>query len=271
MPEKMQPLARTPVEISEHPLTDHVESISFQRIDQRFEFALFTLNSLAETTESFLGRFICSEVLNSLVLRVEAQQFAPNLARMFSQDFMPVEDSFSRLQRELLETNPEIFESFNRASNSSFAGQYPFWSPPFRDDMYQHNTQDPYYQGGAQDFVAQTNAEKLAAWGYTGEIPDEFLCYITSEIMTAPVVVYPQIPLGYGEAHDAGVVFADGITLDRGALERWLQSNPTDPRTRAPVNHGAQVIPNVALAARIQVFMDSINPENSANRSMIIR
>ena len=281
MPQKMQPLARTPVGISEHPLTDHSESISLQLIDPSVffpalvKFDVSAINSLLTgTSESHLHRLVCSEVLNDLVLQIEAQQSAMNLSRMSYQNFLPVEDGFSRLQREFRERNREIFESLNRASNSSFAGQHPFWPPPFRDDVYQHGTQDPHYQDGAQapqDVVAQTNTEKLAAWGYTGKIPDEFLCYITREIMTAPVVVYPQIPLDYGETHDAEVAFVDGITLDRSALERWRQSNPTDPRTRAPITHDAQVIANVDLAARIQAFMDSINPENPANRSLVIR
>lgn len=105
----------------------------------------------------------------------------------------------------------------------------------------------------------QTNAEKLVAWGYTGEIPEDFLCYVTGAIMTDPVVVYPRVPIGNGAA-DAEVEFAAGATLDRSALLEWLGSHHTDPRTRAPVDHVDQIVRNADLRQRIDAFMESVKP-----------
>ncbi len=260
MPQKMQPLARTPVGISESPLA-LPEDIRLLYISSELltrNIARFSSDADNRLREWEIG-WTCQLVLDGLIRRIELRQlFEPppvdtSLARigMPYQNFVPVEDVLSRMRREFRESH-------------NF-GQYFFAGNPFRyappPEAYRHDSAPR----------AQTNAEKLAEWGYLGEISSEFLCYVTGEIMTDPVVVYPQIPLGYGEASDARVAFAEGITLDRSALTEWRRHNSTDPRTRAPINHDAQVIANVALAARIEAFMDSINPENPANRSMVIR
>ena len=47
------------------------------------------------------------------------------------------------------------------------------------------------------------------------EVPDEYICSITSEIMTDPVTT------------------VDGFTYERYAIEKWLVDHDTSPKTGA--------------------------------------
>jgi hypothetical protein len=64
-------------------------------------------------------------------------------------------------------------------------------------------------------------------------IPNEFLCPITMEEMTDPVIG------------------SDGQTYERSAIMRALQSNPKSPMTREPMNVSS-LKPNFALKAAIE-------------------
>eukprot|EP00658_Telonema_sp_P-2_P060582 TRINITY_DN49470_c0_g1_i1.p1 TRINITY_DN49470_c0_g1~~TRINITY_DN49470_c0_g1_i1.p1 ORF type:complete len:829 (-),score=171.09 TRINITY_DN49470_c0_g1_i1:117-2603(-) len=65
------------------------------------------------------------------------------------------------------------------------------------------------------------------------DVPESFLCSITSEIMTDPVMD------------------PDGYTYERDSIAEWLDRNPTSPHTRAPLQAN-QLIPNRALREAIE-------------------
>ncbi|KAE9617710.1 hypothetical protein Lal_00018597 [Lupinus albus] len=72
-------------------------------------------------------------------------------------------------------------------------------------------------------------------------IPHEFLCPITLEIMTDPVIV------------------ASGQTYERESIERWFKSNHnTCPKTRQPLAH-LSLAPNYALKNLIAVWCENNN------------
>lgn len=64
------------------------------------------------------------------------------------------------------------------------------------------------------------------------QIPQEFLCPISMELMEDPVLC------------------ADGHTYDRVQITEWLKRSPTSPMTRQPLN--GTMHPNYALKASIQ-------------------
>jgi len=68
--------------------------------------------------------------------------------------------------------------------------------------------------------------------------PSAFICAITSEMMSDPVVT------------------CDGQTYERSAIERWLQDHQTSPRTNAWLDNKV-LIPNVALRQQIDDFCKS--------------
>merc|ERR1712194_359946 len=69
------------------------------------------------------------------------------------------------------------------------------------------------------------------------EIPDEFICPITSVLMEDPVFT------------------VDGLTYERSAIEQWLQHKVTSPMTGSPLA-STQLIPNVSLRGMIRKFTD---------------
>ena len=66
-------------------------------------------------------------------------------------------------------------------------------------------------------------------------MPVDFLCAITLEPMQDPVVC------------------ADGHSYERAAIEYWLTSHATSPKTGAVLDH-ANVVPNHALRSRIEAW-----------------
>ena len=75
------------------------------------------------------------------------------------------------------------------------------------------------------------------------EIPDEFYCPITFEIMKDPVIG------------------PDGHTYEKLAIQTWLQTNNTSPITRKPL-HTNSLIPNIALKNVIETFLKANNVSN---------
>ncbi|KHN29326.1 U-box domain-containing protein 15 [Glycine soja] len=72
-------------------------------------------------------------------------------------------------------------------------------------------------------------------------IPHEFLCPITLEIMTDPVIV------------------TSGQTYERESIEKWFQSNHnTCPKTRQPLEH-LSLAPNCALKSLIEEWCENNN------------
>lgn len=67
-------------------------------------------------------------------------------------------------------------------------------------------------------------------------IPEEFICPITHEVMQDPVIC------------------ADGKSYERAAIEAWLQTHDTSPSTNLPLEN-KQLTPNIALRATIGKFL----------------
>lgn len=65
------------------------------------------------------------------------------------------------------------------------------------------------------------------------EIPEQFKCPISMEIMTDPVIC------------------SDGITYERESILKWTERHTTSPMTRQQINKD-MLFPNIALKQLIQ-------------------
>ena len=74
------------------------------------------------------------------------------------------------------------------------------------------------------------------------KIRDEFLCPITYELMREPVVAM------------------DGHTYEKSAIDKWLKSNQTSPRSGEPMD--TIVIPNMNLKKLIQDIIHEVETSN---------
>ena len=75
-------------------------------------------------------------------------------------------------------------------------------------------------------------------------IRDEFLCPITYELMREPVVAM------------------DGHTYEKSAIEKWLKSNQTSPRSGEPMD--TITIPNMNLKKLIQDIINEVTIHSQA-------
>jgi hypothetical protein len=88
----------------------------------------------------------------------------------------------------------------------------------------------PVPQSSSSTWVEKVSNKKR---GRSAEVvPDEFLCPITLEIMTDPVVI------------------ASGNTFERDVISEWLENHDTDPITNAELEN-KKLIPNIALKKQI--------------------
>ena len=69
------------------------------------------------------------------------------------------------------------------------------------------------------------------------EVPDDFICPITAEIMTDPVST------------------SDGFTYERAAITEWLRTKDTSPKTGATLESKA-LIPNHMARSMIRAFKE---------------
>ena len=69
-------------------------------------------------------------------------------------------------------------------------------------------------------------------------MPDEYLCPITTEIMTDPVTTL------------------DGFTYERAAITEWLRTKDTSPKTGATLESKA-LIPNHLVRSMIRAFTEA--------------
>ena len=69
------------------------------------------------------------------------------------------------------------------------------------------------------------------------EVPDDFICPITSEIMTDPVST------------------VDGFTYERAAITEWLRTKDTSPKTGARLE-STMLFPNHSLRSVIRAFTE---------------
>ena len=84
-------------------------------------------------------------------------------------------------------------------------------------------------EGGGSGAAGPSAASEAA------EVPDEFICPITSEIMTDPVST------------------EDGFTYERAAITEWLRTKDTSPKTGATLESKA-LIPNLMARSMIRAF-----------------
>ena len=70
------------------------------------------------------------------------------------------------------------------------------------------------------------------------EVPDEYICPITSEIMTDPVST------------------SDGFTYERAAITEWLRTKDTSPKTGATLESKI-LIPNHLVRSMIRAFNEA--------------
>ena len=90
-------------------------------------------------------------------------------------------------------------------------------------------------EGGINGAAGPSEASKEA------EVPDDYMCSITAEIMTDPVCT------------------SDGFTYEREAITAWLRTNDTSPLTGAKLENKV-LIPNLSLRGMIRRFVAAQAP-----------
>ena len=78
------------------------------------------------------------------------------------------------------------------------------------------------------------------------EVPDDFICPITAEIMTDPVST------------------SDGFTYERAAITEWLRTKDTSPKTGAKLD-STTLIPNHSLRSMIRAFNEAGSVPSTAS------
>ena len=71
------------------------------------------------------------------------------------------------------------------------------------------------------------------------EVPDDFVCPITAEIMTDPVST------------------SDGFTYERAAITEWLRTKDTSPKTGAKLE-SKTLIPNHLVRSLLRAFAEKL-------------
>ena len=87
-------------------------------------------------------------------------------------------------------------------------------------------------EGGSSGAAGPSQASEAA------EVPDDYVCPITAEIMTDPVSTM------------------DGFTYEREAISAWLRTSDTSPSTGAKLE-SKMVIPNLSLRSMIRSFVEA--------------
>ena len=87
-------------------------------------------------------------------------------------------------------------------------------------------------EGGGNGAAVPSKASEVA------EVPDDFICPITSEIMTDPVST------------------SDGFTYERAAITEWLRTKDTSPKTGAKLE-STTLYPIHSLRSMIRAFTEA--------------
>ena len=87
-------------------------------------------------------------------------------------------------------------------------------------------------EGGGSGAAGPSGASVAA------EVPDEYICPITAEIMTDPVTTL------------------DGFTYERAAITEWLRTKDTSPKTGATLE-SKKLIPNHLVRGMIRAFNEA--------------
>jgi len=83
--------------------------------------------------------------------------------------------------------------------------------------------------------AAEAAAAAAAAAAADDDVPDEYICPITAEIMSDPVCL------------------SDGFTYERAAIAQWLEGHDTSPKTGATLEH-KHFFPNTSLRIMINNY-----------------
>ena len=95
-------------------------------------------------------------------------------------------------------------------------------------------------EGGGSGAAGPSEASEAA------EVPDDFICPITAEIMTDPVST------------------SDGFTYERAAITEWLRTKDTSPKTGAKLESKA-LIPNLMARSMIRAFNEAGSAPSTAS------
>ena len=87
-------------------------------------------------------------------------------------------------------------------------------------------------EGGINGAAGPSEASEEA------EVPDDYMCSITAEIMTDPVCT------------------SDGFTYERAAITEWLRTKDTSPKTGATLE-SKKLIPNHLVRGMIRAFNEA--------------
>ena len=82
--------------------------------------------------------------------------------------------------------------------------------------------------------------------GERKRVPDEYICPITTEIMTDPVTTL------------------DGFTYERAAITEWLRTKDTSPKTGAKLE-SKTLIPNLMARSMIRAFNEAGSAPSTAS------
>ena len=88
-------------------------------------------------------------------------------------------------------------------------------------------------EGGSSGAAGPSGASEVM------EVPDDYVCPITAEIMTDPVTT------------------ADGFTYERTAISEWLRTKDTSPATGAALENKS-LFPNLSLRSMIRSFTEAL-------------
>ena len=89
-------------------------------------------------------------------------------------------------------------------------------------------------------------AELKAAKAQTANVPSQFVCPITGDVMQDPVVT------------------SDGFSYERKAIEKWLRHHDTSPMTNEKLPF-KQLVPNMALRSQILEYTEHLQVHVGSN------
>ena len=95
-------------------------------------------------------------------------------------------------------------------------------------------------EGGGSGAAGPSQASEAA------EVPNDFICPITTEIMTDPVST------------------SDGFTYERAAITEWLRTKDTSPKTGARLE-STTLYPNHSLRSVIRAFIEAGSVPSTAS------
>ena len=95
-------------------------------------------------------------------------------------------------------------------------------------------------EGGGSGAAGPSQASEAA------EVPDDFICPITAEIMNDPVST------------------SDGFTYERVAITEWLRTKDTSPKTGAKLE-SKTLYPNHSLRSMIRAFNEAGSVPSTAS------